>query len=481
MKDDTKAIADDVRASAELEPIVQGVNKIADNVVQFEKRLKSQIEEVDKKAQQSVATLEDKANKSIENIIERVADLRNRTSAFDKALAITSNGSIVRDMISPETKMRAGMYEQVAEQYAKTSAKTKLADPEICMAVTDWMRYSTKSQCGKFASEVHKNSEARDKMLAALNEYHQGPNWQAKAALQEDTGAEGGNLVPTIVQAEILRKIQDAGDIFPRCRQLVMTSKVHNIPSEKTATSVGWAAEEGALTGTEPTFAQVTLTAKKLYGRATASIELVQDSAPGLLAWLLDVFTERMAGELDYQVVLGNASSPVITGIMSASGINAITSATAAGRALTYALLVQTFAEAGEKSSRSDAYWIVSKQGYVQMLALADTTGQPIVKFGTVESAPAGTILGRPVIVSNRLGGAGTAVHASLDDSTNTATKILFGPLMSVMVGTRQGFRWEVTDQVSWANYRIDARLTGRFGIAVGIPSNFTYLGQVAY
>jgi HK97 family phage major capsid protein len=135
--------------------------------------------------------------------------------------------------------------------------------------------------------------------------------------------------------------------------------------------------------------------------------------------------------------------------------------------------LVSCFTGATESAARDDGVWIMSKNGYAAALSLADTTGQPIVHFGTAtQDAPAGTILGRPIIVSARVTGSLT-----LDNTTAATqkTNILFGPLSTFIAGTRLGMSWDVTDQVSWSNYRADVRLIGRFGGRIGVPAAWTY------
>lgn len=482
MANELKDTAQEVEMSAAEGALLDGINKIADTVHSELRKHGKRLDEVKDSTDKKIDELESKTNKSLEDVVGRIAKLKDHSSVLGKALRIEPGDDNVKDVIRPETKAIAGHFESICRSMPKESA---LSDPTVHMAAHDFFVASTRSQLRKFASTAHENASRVDKIYAALQEKHYGSNWEAitKAALQEDTAAEGGNLVPTIVEAEIVRQIKDAGDIWPQARQIAMRTKVHQVPSESTAVTVNWIDEEGALTQGEPTFAQKTLTAEKLAGRAKMSVELIQDSAPGLLNYLLEVFSEKMAGELDKQLVLGDGSGPQITGIMNASGINAITSATAAGRELTYALLVSTFTGASEKSARMNGYWIVSPKGYAELIGLAadavsagDGKGQPIVQFGNVPNAPAGTILGRPIIVSARLGG-----NLTLDDVTNTATKIVFGPLNSLLAGTRAGLTWDVTDQVSWANYQMDARLIGRFAGNVAVPGNFTYLGQVAY
>lgn len=478
MNDDPKQTAREAEIDASLAPILEGVHKIADSVVKAEKRMTEKIEEVQKGAARAVEDLEAKANKSYESVLSQIGRVKDMSMTLGRAmLDIRPGDDTLKELIPEETKKIMGLYEHVARSLPE---KSTLKKPEVFALTAEWNAMVLRASClRKWGAHAADYQREAARIRAGLQEFYIGPNWQAyeKAAYAEDADATGGYTIPTIQEAEVQRLMGDAGLIYPRCRQVALRSKITHFPSEATAVSVGWAEEGGTLTGTEGTFGQITLQAEKIYARATMSYEMLQDSSVGLLQWLLATFSEKMAREQDKQVVLGDASGPVITGIMNASGIVAVTSGTAAGRALSYALLVETYTAAGESTAIDQGVWMMSKRGYTQLLSLVDTTGQPIVKaIGTVEFAPAGTLFGRPIILHGALGG-----NLTLDDVTNTATKIVYGPLQKYLWGTRQGMSWDVTDAVNWAKYQVDARLTSRVAGNVGVPAAFSYLGQIAY
>jgi len=186
------------------------------------------------------------------------------------------------------------------------------------------------------------------------------------------------------------------------------------------------------------------------------------------------VFTEKMARELDYQVILGDGTTTELLGVMNGTGINAVTDSTQTH--LTWSHVVNAFAGASEQSARDDGVWICSPKGFAEILKLKDDNNMPIVHFGTAtQGPPAAFLLGKPIIPHAVLGGSDT-----LDNTTETKTDIVFGPLSMFTAGTRQGMMWDVTDQVNWANYQADARLVGRFGGRVVVPSAFSYV-EVSY
>jgi HK97 family phage major capsid protein len=118
----------------------------------------------------------------------------------------------------------------------------------------------------------------------------------------------------------------------------------------------------------------------------------------------------------------------------------------------------------------------MDKKGYTEILQLVDGNSQPLIQFQQgLQANPPMTLFGREIIVSGALSGAGD----TLDDTTNANSTILFGTLQNVVAGTRQGLSWDVTDQVSWASYQMDARLVGRFGGVVGVPAAWTALTHI--
>jgi HK97 family phage major capsid protein len=168
----------------------------------------------------------------------------------------------------------------------------------------------------------------------------------------------------------------------------------------------------------------------------------------------------------------GTATSP-FTGVLNATSVNdaARTNGTN-GVVLTYnttastkASLVQIYTAASERQPRNEGIWVCGPAVYAQIIGLVDSNGQPIVRFGAVEGTPSGMLLGRPIVVSARL------PKTTVGAGTVSVGGLYFGPPNALLFGNRMGMRWDVTDQVSWATYQGDARMIGRFGYVVGVPT----------
>jgi HK97 family phage major capsid protein len=426
-----------------LENIAQGIDAIA----REHSTLRKRVDEIDKRDRGARAALDFRT--------------RKRGGTYGNGSQIDFSGSdagaLAKDVF--------GASGELLEQY-----ETYLGDvpPDVVerrALLAEWFRASTRSQMRKFAPE-HGELFAR---LAKIRDVEQ------KTALAEGSNASGGYTVPSIVANEVLKIIRDSSLVYGRARQVVMTSDTLNFPNENTAVTINWSKTDGTtLTGGEPVFGQSQLLAYKLIGRATFSLELLDDANVAILPFLQACFAEKFGGELDFQAMEGpgTATSP-FTGVLNATSVNdaARTNGTN-GVTLKYnstssteASLVQIFTAANESQPRTQGIWVCGPAVYAQIIGLTDTNGQPIVKFGSVEAAPSGSILGRPVIVSARL------PKTTIGAGTNSVGSLYFGPPNALLFGNRMGMRWDVTDQVSWATYQGDARMIGRFGYVVGVPT----------
>jgi HK97 family phage major capsid protein len=293
--------------------------------------------------------------------------------------------------------------------------------------------------------------------------------------LEGGADAQGGYTVPNIVSSDVLKLIRDASQVFGIARQIPMTSDTLLIPNEATQVVTYWSTTQASvLTGGEPVFGVTTLSAARLHGRATMSLVLLDDANVAVIPFLAQCFVERMGGDLDAQAIEG-VGTP-FTGVSgAASVVDAAATNGTNGVTLQYGLgtstiggLVKVFTKGGEGLSRRDGVFVSGPGVYAKVLAMIDGNGQPIVRLGTVEGAPNNTLFGRPYLVSNRLSA------TTIGSGTFSVGNLYFGSPSALIFGVRQNMKWEITDQASWANYRADARMVGRFAYAVGVPAAWT-------
>jgi HK97 family phage major capsid protein len=294
-----------------------------------------------------------------------------------------------------------------------------------------------------------------------------------KVALQEDTAAEGGNLVPTIVESEILRLVADFGIMRPLVRKVPMTTKTHAYPTRAAAFTAAIIAEEGTISDSVPSnpFSQSSLTAKKFACFATVSGELLQDNVVLLADYLATEFGEQVARKEDQEALEGDGTN--FTGVIGASGVNSITSGTN-GDFLSWQKLASVPWEALEASSRMDAYWFYHpkiQQALVRSrVGAAGVVDLPffIPPLGGLSAAAPPSILGFPYRVHS---GLRTNVTAG---TGTTLSNIYFGPPQTIIFGDLLGFSIELNPWAKFSSFQIDIRGLKRTGILVGVPSAWT-------
>jgi HK97 family phage major capsid protein len=231
--------------------------------------------------------------------------------------------------------------------------------------------------------------------------------------------------------------------------------------------SVYWADELGQTTQGEPVFAQNILTAKRLSGRASASIEAIEDSVIGLIPYIQNVMAERMGKELDQEALEGDGTN--FTGLNAESGINSVSTTTTGGEEIAYIDLVKAVYAADESSVEDGSAWFMHRKMLATVVALVDTTGNPIFQPSIAGGVP-NTILGFPVYTTS-------AIDNSRLRNAETTSNVYFGNPRRLIFGDRMGMRFDVTDTgPNWEYFAVDMRINGRWGFTVGTPAAFSVI-----
>lgn len=127
-------------------------------------------------------------------------------------------------------------------------------------------------------------------------------------ALTEGTAADGGNLVPTPLAAEIWRVLPDLSVMRKIARTIPMTSLTIKLNSLTARPVAYWTNEYASKTTTSAEFSQVTLTAYKLVALLPASHELIEDANIDLVRYIVELFAESIAIEEDKAFFTGSGT-----------------------------------------------------------------------------------------------------------------------------------------------------------------------------
>jgi HK97 family phage major capsid protein len=286
----------------------------------------------------------------------------------------------------------------------------------------------------------------------------------------------GGFLIPESLRAELLRVSLESAVVRPRARVIPMETLRVPFPMIDSTTNVGsvyggmvayWTEEGAALTATQARFGRVMLEAKKLTAYAELPNELTQDSILSLTAFIDQAFPEVLAFFEDLAFMRGTGAGEPL-GFVGANNPAAVAQAAQAGQAaatIVWENLVGMFARM-LPASLNRAVWIASPDTFPELatMALSVGTGGAPVWLANGESGPPMTILGRPVIISEKMSVLGT--RGDID----------FVDLGYYLIGDRQTMATAMSTEYKFGNdvtaLRVIERVDGRPWLNSAITPN---------
>jgi HK97 family phage major capsid protein len=274
--------------------------------------------------------------------------------------------------------------------------------------------------------------------------------------------ADGGFLIPEHLRADLLSVALESSIVRPLAMVVPMDSLTVPFPtidSTSNASSVYggvtgyWTEEAGALTDSAPTFGRVLLTAKKLTIYSEIPNELFMDSAISLQAFMSQKYPEALAWFEDTGFTSGNGAGEPL-GYLNAPAAVEVTKETGQAAAT---ILWENIVKAYSRmlpSSLSRAVWVAHIDTFPQLatMALAVGTGGSAVWIGNGNGAgaPPVTILGRPVLFTEKARTLGTAGDINFVD---------FG---YYLIGDRQVIQSDTSTEYKFGNDKTALRVIER-------------------
>lgn len=293
-------------------------------------------------------------------------------------------------------------------------------------------------------------------------------------ALGETSGAIGGFYVPIEFKAELLRLVIEGQVVRPRATVMPMATDTMWIPRIRDVSHVGsihggvagtWTAENTTLSQNEPKAARVQLIAKKFSDYVLVANELIMDSAIAIPALLGVVLREGLGFFEDISAISGNGVGQML-GYQTAPCLISVTRNTTGH--IKWVDVVNMYARMFP-ASVNRAVWVVSPACFPDLaqMSVAVGTGGSAVWIGNNSmgvNAPPATILGRPVIISEKV------------PTLGTANDITFCDFSYYLIGDRMSMALTSSDQVAFASdqtaFRIIERLDGQPWIESALTPN---------
>lgn len=282
-----------------------------------------------------------------------------------------------------------------------------------------------------------------------------------QAAYSSHIGEDGGFLVPEQFRATLLQIALEESLVRPRATVIPMSTAKVTIPAihetSRATTLFGgiqmyWTAEEAAASASSAKFSTISLEPSTLTGYATIPMELLAD-AIATDAFFMASFPPAMAYETDYEFIQGNGVGKP-QGWLNADCAVAVAKET--GQAAD-TVVVENVANMWARlpaSSMARAVWVINQEVIPQLLTMSDASGnQPIWAMNIANGAP-GTILGRPVIVTEKVNALGDQGDINLVD----LSYYLIGDRQSMTVTTSDHYRFPNRERAFLITERVDGR-----------------------
>jgi HK97 family phage major capsid protein len=273
-------------------------------------------------------------------------------------------------------------------------------------------------------------------------------------AMQEGTDNEGGYFVPEDFRTQVIHNTGVPGGVHrPACTVITTSLKDGYLP---TMGSVSWAAiaEEAAYGDNTPSAGQVTFTIRKAGGTVKVSNELLEDSAVNLPALLSQIFGEAQGRYEDQQLIEGDGSSEA-EGLRTTATDGTDTDSTSAVSIAD----IQTWYFDLPAQFRANAS-VSTTSSFMQQVNTLDVTSSK----GSLTSAPAEALLGRPTLLFD-----GTGWDDAAAIATNEEVGAI-GDFSNYYLIDRIGMSMRRDDSIYVANDQVGffarSRYDGRVGLA---------------
>lgn len=289
--------------------------------------------------------------------------------------------------------------------------------------------------------------------------------------------ASGGFLVPERLRAELLSLSLENSIVRSRARTIPMDSArvpFPTIDSTSNASTVYggiaayWTEEGASLTESEATFGRVVLDASKLTTYCEVPNELLQDSIVSFAALIEQLFPAAIAWFEDIAFIRGHGVGQPLGVMLSPALVSVAKETNQAADTILWENIVKMYARMLPGSLNS-AVWLANIDTFPQLatMSLAVGTGGSAIWLNNGVAGPPMTILGRPVIFTEKMetvGGGGSGKDIAFID---------FG---YYLIGDRMQMRAESSPHVKFQNditaYRVIERVDGRGWLQSAVTPN---------
>ena len=286
--------------------------------------------------------------------------------------------------------------------------------------------------------------------------------------LSESVFSEGGALIPEEFAKTILQVALDESQIWNLATRIPMSSNSIKVPYVKTTSNAStlfggilmyWLAEEAELTASKPALGQIELNLHDLCGIWHATNSILEDSPISLEPILNGMFARALAFRMN-EVILSGTGAGQPLGILNAPCM--VSQAKKTGQEPDTINGENIFKMWSRllPSSMKNAVWLANNDALPQLMGLHMEMGTAGIALwqpprGLAE-APNGTILGRPLIVTEHCETIGDAGDIVLADFTQYMVGEKAGA--SIKYASSMHLKFDYNQQTFRIIYRTDGQ-----------------------
>lgn len=276
----------------------------------------------------------------------------------------------------------------------------------------------------KRSTNILETVEYRSAFFKALRKVNMTAEEQRALSIA-GTGAEGGFLVPTEFERQLIQGLQNQ-NIMRGLATVITTSSDRKIPVSAGHGTAAWIEEKADFTESDEQFGQMTLSAYKAGTLIKVSNELLADSAFDLQAYLASEFNRRI-GVLEEAAFINGDGTNKPKGFINDAQVGVTA---AAADAITADEIIDLY-HSLNRAYRARATFVTSDAMAKLIRKLKDANGTYIWQPGLQAGQP-DVLLGRPVAISDFM----PAIGAN-------AITIAFGDLSYYWIAQRQGIAFQ--------------------------------------
>ncbi len=248
--------------------------------------------------------------------------------------------------------------------------------------------------------------------------------------MEESDLAQGGYSVPPQFGETIFQQSLETSIVRPRARFQPMTSNRIEIVADVDSTHSGSyfggvtiyrTGEGGQLTASNPTYQKIGLQLHKITGLCHITDELIEDSAIAIEADVTRKFSQAIAFVMDDDFLNGSGANQPLGVLNSANpALISVTAVAGQGSSTVIAENIRDMWSRLYPAGKASSIWLANHDVFPQLFGMGLSFGTAAVPVwlpaGGIAEAPNGTLMGRPLILTEKCQSLGTAGDIALVD-----------------------------------------------------------------